>query len=459
VYFQQALRTHDHAGLIHACESDEPVLGLFVLDPHHIATNTNGFSRIGQHRLSWLANQLIALDQSLSELGIALMASIDSLQSVLSRLRDTYDILSIDYESLPGSEEQTDIALFKTYFPNANLRRHAMHSLIHPDDLPFAIDDLPPSYTEARITIEKNIIVRPCLPEPKTRSNRIHVSETVNMFKPYATQSSFILVGEKQAQAVLHQYLFIDQHALTYKQTRNQLEPWSSSSKWSIYLSLGILSPRYIYWQLKKLEATIAKNQSTYWLWFELLWRDYFHFLHLKYGNLFFKQDGLKQRHIEWTDQPTFKQAILDAKTGYPLVDANLIELYQTGWMSNRGRQNVANFISKILRLDWRWGASLFEHYLIDYDVSSNYGNWQYLSGVGVDPREDRIFNVSLQAKKYDPQGNYLRRWLPALKSIPTPTIFQPWKMNGLEMSMYQCVLGQDYPLPIMDDRRVQLQD
>jgi deoxyribodipyrimidine photo-lyase len=115
--------------------------------------------------------------------------------------------------------------------------------------------------------------------------------------------------------------------------------------------------------------------------------------------------------------------------------------------------------MSKILRLDWRFGAALFEHYLLDYDVSSNYGNWQYISGVGVDPREDRVFNVSLQAKKYDPRGEYLSHWLPNLKKIPLPLRFEPWKMNGLEMAMYGCEIGKDYPQPMLMDRRVQLQE
>jgi deoxyribodipyrimidine photo-lyase len=170
-----------------------------------------------------------------------------------------------------------------------------------------------------------------------------------------------------------------------------------------------------------------------------------------------FFESGIQNLVQPWRNNPSYVNAILNASTGYPLVDANLNELYQTGWMSNRGRQNVANFISKILRLDWRFGAALFEHYLIDYDVSSNYGNWQYLSGIGSDPREDRIFNVTLQAKKYDPSGEYLATWLPKLQHIPTPLRFQPWTMNGLQMGMYQCEIGKDYPQPIVMDSRVQL--
>jgi deoxyribodipyrimidine photo-lyase len=265
--------------------------------------------------------------------------------------------------------------------------------------------------------------------------------------------------GESEAKKHLQQYFFINQHVLSYKETRNNMLAFQDSSKLSPALSLGLLSPRRIYAELKKVETILKKNASTYWLWFELLWRDFFYYLHFQVGDLFFMESGMQGHPHPWQTQPAYYQSILEAKTGYPLVDANLIELYQTGWMSNRGRQNVASFISKILRLDWRFGAALFEHFLIDYDVSSNYGNWQYISGVGVDPREDRIFNVSLQAKKYDPRGDYLAHWLPSLNKIPVPLRFEPWKMNGLEMAMYGCEIGRDYPKPILMDRRVQLQD
>lgn len=160
-----------------------------------------------------------------------------------------------------------------------------------------------------------------------------------------------------------------------------------------------------------------------------------------------------------WIGKQTYQDAILEAKTGYPLVDANLKELFQTGWMSNRGRQNVASFMAKILQLDWRFGAALFEHFLIDYDVSSNYGNWQYISGVGVDPREDRIFNVTLQAKKYDEKGEYIKHWLPNLASLPVPLLYQPWLINGLVMAMYKFEMVKDYPNPIIRDSRIELKD
>jgi deoxyribodipyrimidine photo-lyase len=144
----------------------------------------------------------------------------------------------------------------------------------------------------------------------------------------------------------------------------------------------------------------------------------------------------------------------IEGKTGYPLVDAAMRELKQTGWMSNRGRQNVASFLVHGLKLPWSWGEAYFQTTLLDYDRTSNLGNWQYLAGVGADPRENRVFNVTLQFKKYDAQGVYVKRWLPELKHIPVPLMYQPWTMNSLQQSLYQCELGKDYPIRLINDPR-----
>jgi deoxyribodipyrimidine photo-lyase len=163
---------------------------------------------------------------------------------------------------------------------------------------------------------------------------------------------------------------------------------------------------------------------------FELIWRDYFKFIALKHGNGIFKLSGIKEETFEWsTDQQKFN-AWAEAKTGIPFIDANMRELNSTGFMSNRGRQNVASFLVKELQLDWRMGAEYFESKLIDYDVASNYGNWMYIAGVGNDPR-DRYFNVILQAKRYDPKGKYVKLWLPELKELEASVVHHPWTRQG----------------------------
>jgi deoxyribodipyrimidine photo-lyase len=185
------------------------------------------------------------------------------------------------------------------------------------------------------------------------------------------------------------------------------------SSKFSAWLALGCLSPRFIYHELKRYEQEFGANESTYWLVFELLWRDYFRFMMKKYNTKLFQLSGIQNKELPVNaHDATLLQKWMDGKTGVDFVDANMIELKRTGFMSNRGRQNVASYLCNDLKLDWRYGAAYFEQQLIDYDVCSNWGNWAYLAGVGNDPRGHRYFNIEKQANDYDKNKSYRKLWL-----------------------------------------------
>lgn len=185
------------------------------------------------------------------------------------------------------------------------------------------------------------------------------------------------------------------------------------SSKFSAWLALGCISPRFIFRELQQYEKEFGANDSTYWLVFELLWRDYFRFMMKKHHAKLFKQDGFKSTKMKLFAEGIQKlQDWIDGNTGIDFVDANMIELKLTGFMSNRGRQNVASYLCNDLKLDWRLGAAYFEQQLIDYDVCSNWGNWAYLAGVGNDSRENRYFNIEKQASVYDKNREYRNLWL-----------------------------------------------
>jgi deoxyribodipyrimidine photo-lyase len=204
------------------------------------------------------------------------------------------------------------------------------------------------------------------------------------------------------------------------------------SSKFSVYLSLGCLSPRIIYEEIKKAEAIRGANDSTYWLIFELLWRDYYYFIALKFGIRLFKRAGIKHDFAKrWKRNRDHFKKWMDGETGVPFIDANMRELKLTGYLSNRGRQNVASFFTKDLGLEWWWGAMYFESQLIDYEVCSNWGNWNYLAGIGTDPREDRYFSPVSQAKKYDANAEYIKYWIPELQNIDSEAILE---INELKM-------------------------
>ena len=185
------------------------------------------------------------------------------------------------------------------------------------------------------------------------------------------------------------------------------------SSKFSAWLAMGCISPRFIYQELKKYEHQFGANDSTYWLVFELLWRDYFRFMMKKHKVKLFQKAGIQNKESSEINSNTNQlQKWIEGKTGVDFVDANMLELKHTGFMSNRGRQNVASYLCNDLKLDWRLGAAYFEQQLIDYDVCSNWGNWAYLAGVGNDPRGNRYFNIEKQASDYDKNGDYRNLWL-----------------------------------------------
>jgi deoxyribodipyrimidine photo-lyase len=177
-----------------------------------------------------------------------------------------------------------------------------------------------------------------------------------------------------------------------------------------------------------------------------LLWRDYFHFVSEKFGSKLYTVTGIEEefnskaaqdKRSYWKQPKSLSDKHdpfvrwASATTGVPLIDANMKELALTGFMSNRGRQNVASLLTKDLEYDWRLGAEWFESLLVDFDPASNYGNWQYVAGVGNDPRASRQFNPIKQGKDYDKEARYIKTWLPALKSLPSNDAHHPWTTDN----------------------------
>jgi deoxyribodipyrimidine photo-lyase len=183
---------------------------------------------------------------------------------------------------------------------------------------------------------------------------------------------------------------------------------------------------------------------------FELIWRDYFRFSAWKHGDKIFWPSGIQGKKRDWLQNNEEFQKWAEGNTGIPFIDANMRELNATGFMSNRGRQNVASFLAQNLNIDWRMGAEYFESLLLDYDPCSNYGNWAYNTTVGHDPR-NRYFNIIGQAQKYDAKGEYVRHWLPELKHVPREFIHEPHKMNPEQQSLYSVEFGKTYPTPMIN--------
>jgi len=237
--------------------------------------------------------------------------------------------------------------------------------------------------------------------------------------------------GEKAGKARVDYYCSYQTLLDDYKDTRNGMLGPDYSSKFSAWLAHGCVSPRYVYHKVKEHEEKAGgPNKGTGHLIFELVWRDYFVF-YLKTHNpkVFFPNGVVPRRDITWSyDKENFRRWC-DGETGFPLVDANMLELKHTGFMSNRGRQNVASFLVFNLQIDWRWGAEYFESLLIDHHVTANWGNWVHAAGLT--GSRLNIFNITRQAASYDDKGEYVRTWIPALKDVPDRTVHEPWKFGA----------------------------
>ena len=207
------------------------------------------------------------------------------------------------------------------------------------------------------------------------------------------------------------QSFFAGRHPSHYKLTRNALDGWNNSTKFSPWLALGCLSARTLLGVLEQYQDQVQRNTSTEWIKFELLWREYFQwYAHCHQAKLFaFKGIGNQSPHTRLYAE-RFRRWC-HGNTPYPIVNACMKQLRHTGYMSNRGRQLVASCLVNELSLDWRYGAAYFEKHLVDYDVASNWGNWQYIAGVGADAKEHRHFNLQKQTERYDPDHEFIRKW------------------------------------------------
>lgn len=282
--------------------------------------------------------------------------------------------------------------------------------------LPYQASELSDIFTTFRKAIEKDFRVRPLVAIaerwPEVIDLPLKSLETPNFPEPHPNSAFAFIGGERQASKRLEHYTFGSKAIETYKETRNGLVGSEYSTKLSAYLALGCLSPHQVWHQVDLYESQVKKNQDTYWVKFELWWREYFRWVHEKYQNKLFKETGFKEKKIEAIENHEIFESWKKGKTPDDFVNANMIELKETGFMSNRGRQNVASYLVKDLKLPWMWGAQHFESELIDYDVFSNWGNWQYVAGVGNDPRPNRYFNTQKQAGMYDPQKTFRGLWL-----------------------------------------------
>lgn len=347
------LRLDDNPLLAHAAASQETLLPVFALDP--------SVPRGPQQEAF-------------------LLASLADLQAQLR-------------------ERGSDLLLLDEAPPDAVIDRYREpQRMIDADALPFDVAAMPRTYTPFRQRVEAAGI-RTSQPIAAPASLPPLPDGVVCPTIEVPALEMIAQGGERAAHAHWLQYR-TRRLPDSYKQTRNGLLGWDYSSKLSPWLAWGCISPRRIATDLAEYEATYGANDGTYWLWFELLWRDFFAA----------RGEHRTQQHATYDNEASW-QMMMTASTGNRFVDAGLRELNATGFLGNRMRQIVASYCMYERNVPWQVGEAYFAMMLIDYDPASNVGNWKYIAGTGADPRGGRRFSAEKQREMYDPDGAYTRTW------------------------------------------------
>lgn len=422
IWFQKNLRVADNPSLINACKGADKVVAVYCFDPREYEAGSFGFKRTGKFRTRFLLESVAALRKNLSVLNISLLIYHEKARDIIPDLIKKHEVSTVFSQKEWTPNERKTIEEVKAACPEqVNFSTTYGQFLYHPFDIPYPdLNNIPKVFTVFREKIEKQANVHPTMntPHPLPAENRIDQTTSLPSLQDLGFENFDIDKrsaypfhgGEPEALKRLKYYFWETKNLTQYKATRNDLIGTDYSSKLSGWLANGCISPRTIYWEVKKFEEQEEKNESTYWLIFELIWRDFFKYVSLQHGDDFFSLQGINSKTYDWNENPEILDKWVRGETEYTFVNANMIEIATTGYMSNRGRQVVASYWSRELKQDWRIGAAYFQSMLIDYDIHNNWGNWLYNSGVGNDPR-NRKFDVKEHADFYDSTGEYQRLW------------------------------------------------
>ena len=461
VWFRQDLRLHDNEALATALRMAEEIIPVFVFDERVFRGETRfGLPKTGKFRAKFVLESAEDLRQNLQSIGCDLVVRFGKPECILADIAQELKCSWVlcNRERTREEVQVQDALEQKLWGKGVELLYSRGKMLYHTQDLPVPVHHTPDIFTQFRKDNEHITPVREPLPTPTAAPSLPAGLEAGEMpslqtlghapFEPDSRAALPFRGGETEGLRRLRYYLWDKDLVKNYKETRNGMLGGDYSSKFSPWLALGCLSPKTVYHEIKRYERERVSNESTYWLFFELLWRDFFRLLGKKYGNRIFLKGGTQDKPMKHLkNNREMFQCWAEGRTGVPFIDANMRELATTGWMSNRGRQNTASFLVKDLKVNWQMGAEHFESLLLDYDPCSNWGNWNYVAGVGSDPREDRYFNILTQAKNYDPQGQFVKLWCPELQNVPQEKIHRPDLINAAERQTFKM---SNYPKAVV---------
>jgi len=416
VWFRNDLRLHDNEMLVEAIAKSDSILPVYILDHRLFGKTKYGTLKTGNIRAQFILESVLGLRNSLKQIGGNLLIAAGNPEDIIPQLVQEYEITEV-YHHREVAREETHVS---TLVENAlwklriNLKHFIGHTLYNKEDLPFPIKDIPDAFNQFKKKIERDSIIKPCFAAP----DRINVAEVIDWgtlrsltdldlsAQEKDQRADFVFTGgEAEGLVHLQKVIVAMQQAAT---TRNLI----LASKLSAWLAMGSLSPRKVYWEIKKMEGVPNTKAMFNHVLLGLLWRDYFRFMFKKYGNTFFNPDGFgSQGLVDVVNEQENFNKWRNGQTGFAVVDAVMTELNQTGFISNIARQTAALYLVNNLEVSWIFGAAYFEEKLIDYNPASNWGNWANVAGVGNDQKSKSVFDLDKNIKNLDPKGNYAIIW------------------------------------------------
>lgn len=442
-WIRRDLRLTDNRALQAALNGGAVVLPLFILDPTLLknpADNRRGF----------LFSALRSLDEQLRHRGSYLVVrSGKPLQVLRTLVQETGASVIYSEEDYTPYARRRDAEVLR-HLPlklTGGLTIHPPSAVVRADGSPYTVFTPFSKIWKALPAPSRSLIQPPehFIAPPKIKSDPL----------PEVPPPTDFPATQQEAQNRLQTFAreLIDH----YQENRNRLD-LDGTSRLSPYLRFGLISIRQVVnTALDVMEnAPDSTTQRSAEVWLnQLIWREFYIAILYHFPDVLKTAFNASMRNIAWRESPEDLCAWQQGNTGYPIVDAAMRQLKQTGWMHNRGRMIVASFLSKDLLINWQEGERWFMHWLVDGDLAENNGGWQWTAGVGTDAAPYfRIFNPVLQGKKFDPNGNYVRRWVPELARVPEEFIHTPWLMPADLQNAIGCRIGVHYPAPIVDHQQ-----
>ena len=438
-WIRRDLRLHDNQALTAALSEDSAVLPLFILD-------VNILDRSNPRRNEFLFENLKNLDTSLRERGSRLILRKGKPLPILQQVMQESGAVAIfaeqDY-SYYAKLRDKQISEYLPLILLPGLTIQPLSAVKKADGKPYTI------FTPYSRQWKK--VIQPFKEFP-TPDQFGAIPQIVSKPIPSSHTHPLFAAGEEAAQKRLTDFL---QNQITSYGSRRDFAAEESTSLLSPYFHFGVLSIRSAYQRAFQLQNNVSlpeeKKGIETWI-NELLWREFFIMILSEFPHVVQGPFRKAYERIPWRSSKEDIESWKTGKTGYPFVDAGMRQLLETGWMHNRARMVVASFLCKDLLINWQWGEAWFNEQLLDGDLAANNGGWQWCAGCGTDAAPYfRVFNPITQSKKFDPDGEYIRAWVPELTNVPDRYIHTPWKMPYDLQRDSKCIIGKNYPDRIVE--------